>query len=803
MNSTSLSDLEDAPGSSSSVDRFLLEHGIRLSSNSVGDDKDSSFSIPQTTEHDAPLTLDDFSPALPSHLNSFSTHDDETSQIHQDAAYLRSLPREPVQSSPRAPSNATPHGHAREESSMGMAGSTTSTPSGRRHESSRTNSHMSEPRFGQSSVAPPSMDQDTPDNEWRPLNTLLAQHGFSPIELIPTSTGVIPKMDALFAVVHDLIVQLERRGQIIQDLVLDSDLHAKKHAKAETHLASHEMKITDVTEALERSQGEVQSLKTELMRATAKLESEQKAFKLQKSKLEQQLKISEHRVKAKEGLLERLQHKFQQVMDKEDVSKTRTREVFRTIQQRDPRKSSAADLKSLELIAMYETEREKMTAEIAQLRSQVQELCCDVRDKENVLLRQTGANGFTQRDAFVEKLEQARLEQEQSSRQLRHKEAIIQEKVNKIEIELRHSKDIIADLRDENANLILEVQSRPTIRDYKAIQRRVVLLERQLSDQKAAVQDAHTLEDLRKYMGTAELIHRDKVNAKLHLNRLTTLPKEACLDVIQDICRQLDLTDVTLIGPSVAKLISVVQAVPRMEKFIHGVCGCISQNGIVPLEIVTSTLTKWKNDLTHLAQLQSFTDKLHAILSRRSHDNVQDIQGPISHNRALHVVEELVAFETHFSHEREMYSLAITNVDQPDVLIHKMIQHFRHLFGVKSMEGVFPKINEVFLFVNEMNNALASIKESLGLARTVSVAHALNELRTALQKMTDPKRPPLAPDTHESYVVTGKSDVVGVAAVRQQHVTLTKLKQVLGAQTIDELVPRATRLMELLSVSGQ
>ncbi|RHY30024.1 hypothetical protein DYB32_004678 [Aphanomyces invadans] len=514
-------------------------------------------------------------------------------------------------------------------------------------------------------------------------------------------------MDALFAVVHDLIVQLERRGQIIQDLVLDSDLHAKKHAKAETHLASHEKKITDVTEALERSQGEVQSLKTELLRATAKLESEQKAFKLQKSKLEQQLKISEHRVKAKEGLLERLQHKFQQVMDKEDVSKTRTREVFRTIQQRDPRKSSAADLKSLELIAMYETEREKMTAEIAQLRSQVQELCCDVRDKENVLLRQTGANGFTQRDAFVEKLEQARLEQEQSSRQLRHKEAIIQEKVNKIEIELRHSKDIIADLRDENANLILEVQSRPTIRDYKAIQRRVVLLERQLSDQKAAVHDAHTLEDLRKYMGTAELIHRDKVNAKLHLNRLTTLPKEACLDV-----------------------------------------------------------------------------RAIAMESPASSPSLPS---------ALHVVEELVAFETHFSHEREMYSLAMTNVDVYEQGERIMIQHFRHLFGVKSMEGVFPKINEVFLFVNEMNNALASIKESLGLASNVSVAHALNELRTALQKMTDPKRPPLAPDTHESYVVTGKSDVVGVAAVRQQHVTLTKLKQVLGAQTIDELVPRATK----------
>ncbi|ETV66416.1 hypothetical protein, variant [Aphanomyces astaci] len=528
--------------------------------------------------------------------------------------------------------------------------------------------------------------------------------------------------------------------------------------------------------------------------------------------------MSEHRVKAKEALVDRLQVKLQQVTDKDAAAKSRTRHVFRDIHMREPRRTSAADVKALELIAMYEHDRDKMAGEIRSLQSQVQELCCDVRDKENVLLRQS-SNGLpkNREDAFVERLEAARLEQEQSARKLRQQEALIQDKVAKIDADLRASKQVVADLRDENANLHLEVQSRPSIRDYKATQRRVMLLERQLHDQQVAVTHANTLDDLRQYMGTAELIYRDKQNAKLHLNRLSTLPKEACLEVMQDICRQLDLTDVTMIGPSVAKLISVVHAVPRMEKFIRDVCACVQPSAAI--EKVVPTLTKWKQNLDQLESLQAYAAQINAALMKRTYENVEDSHttDPLSPKRALHVIDELVAFESHFLQERQMYSIAMTNVEkQPDVLVHKMIQHFRHLFGVKTMDGVFPKINEVFLFVNEMNNALASIKEALNLrkssivpcclqtqrnlpaATTASVTSTLQDLRTALQQ-TPSTRPT---NTSESYVVTSKSDVVGVAAVRQQHLTLTKLKQVLGAQSTDELVPRATRLMELLSLSS-
>ncbi|KAF0702998.1 Aste57867_7718 [Aphanomyces stellatus] len=540
---------------------------------------------------------------------------------------------------------------------------------------------------------------------------------------------------------------------------------------------------------LQRAQCEIDSLKVEIKNMSAKSDIDQKSFKIQKSKLEQQIKISEHRVKAKEILLDRLQQKFQQQVDKDECSKSKNKEIFRKIQQRDPKKANAADLKSMEIIGMYENERRKMHGEINLLRNQVQELCCEVRDKENMLARQHGDKKIVNHDAFVDRLEKARFEQETASRQLRQKESLIQEKIKQIEGELRQSKEVILQLREENANLHLEVESRPTIRDYKATQRRLLLLERQLSDQKLAMNEATDIEELRKYVGTAELIRRDKSNAKLQLNRLSTLPKDTCVEIIQDICRQLELTDVTLIGPSLSKMISVVQAVPRMEKIIRETCRCLSTASIIPLEKIIPTLCEWKRNLAELENLQKYAADSIQVLSTRS-QSIDSMAGPISHKRAIQIIKELVEFESHFMEERELYQLAMDNAQKhPDILVNRMVQHFRHLFGVKTMEGVFPKINEVFLYVNEMNNALGTIKSALGLASDISVTNSLNALKHALENVgSRPKK-----IESVNYVVTKDDEVAGGAQVRQQHMILKKLKHEMGAQSIEELIPRTKR----------
>jgi len=54
--------------------------------------------------------------------------------------------------------------------------------------------------------------------------------------------------------------------------------------------------------------------------------------------------------------------------------------------------------------------------------------------------------------------------------------------------------------------------------------------------------------------------------------------------------------------------------------------------------------------------------------------------------------------------------------------VNRVVLHFRYLFGVKQMERVFPKMNEVYLFVTEMN---AFVRELRGMFSVRNVATAI------------------------------------------------------------------------------
>jgi chromosome segregation ATPase len=307
--------------------------------------------------------------------------------------------------------------------------------------------------------------------------------------------------------------------------------------------------------------------------------------------------------------------------------------VFQQLQQRAPRKTNAADNQALEWIGLYETQREQMQREIDNLRSQVAALNGEVRDKENSLSRrsslsQAGSMHWSESvsegrhstrlldasDDMLQRLEGARRDQEQAAAKLRQREAIMVKKISDIEQELLTARDTISELKDENANLAMEAESRPSIRDYRLAQRRIHQLERQLSEQKLALEEANDIQELRKFMGTTELMERDRMNHRLHLNRLATLPKETLLEVVKEVCRVLNLTDITLISPSLQKLCNVVTAVPRMEQFIRDVCGFVYFNGDpdnqhetetrFELEQVLPTLQQWMVDRKKLYELE-------------------------------------------------------------------------------------------------------------------------------------------------------------------------------------------------------
>ncbi len=45
-------------------------------------------------------------------------------------------------------------------------------------------------------------------------------------------------------------------------------------------------------------------------------------------------------------------------------------------------------------------------------------------------------------------------------------------------------------------------------------------------------------------------------------------------------------------------------------------------------------------------------------------------------------------------------------LDRPEILVNRIIGHIQYLFEIKSLDGVLPRLNQVYLFVEEMRNFL-------------------------------------------------------------------------------------------------
>lgn len=75
-----------------------------------------------------------------------------------------------------------------------------------------------------------------------------------------------------------------------------------------------------------------------------------------------------------------------------------------------------------------------------------------------------------------------------------------------------------------------------------------------------------SLSDLRKHLSTTELIRRDKDIHRLRLNRLDHLPSPISKEILQDVCRELGVDDVSLVLPALRKVCSVVRTAPSLKR---------------------------------------------------------------------------------------------------------------------------------------------------------------------------------------------------------------------------------------------
>merc|ERR1712227_1045126 len=94
-------------------------------------------------------------------------------------------------------------------------------------------------------------------------------------------------------------------------------------------------------------------------------------------------------------------------------------------------------------------------------------------------------------------------------------------------------------------------------------------------------------------------------------------------------------------------------------------------------------------------------------------------------DKVLQSVRNLVHLELSILGQQQALQSADEKIRaHPELLVNQVLLHFQQLFNVRSMEGVLPKMNQIYVFNNEMANFLQLLRPVLGLSEKAST-HAI------------------------------------------------------------------------------
>jgi hypothetical protein len=330
----------------------------------------------------------------------------------------------------------------------------------------------------------------------------------------------------------------------------------------------------------------------------------------------------------------------------------------------------------------------------------------------------------------------------------------------------QHLKEKNFNLTRSMENLRLELGSRPTVKEFKDKLKEINELESQLRDVIVMRKESQEIKSWNKHISTHERILIDKKNYELKLWLLESLPKSIMKEILQGVCRELELNEVSDVVESIKKLKLVIKTVPRMERFISSVCNFVFERTIPThlegdpisrpvMEDVLPILKKWWRSCQEIIQLRNFREEVLFLVektsssistsssSRSRSPHLQSDEdmlpakkraSPLSSHEILFRIKSLIEFQKEiFTSSKNWESAERYLVERPEVVVNSILEHIQYLFGVNKLEGLIPKLNEIYLFTEEMSNFLISLRKILEM-KTAPDATVITEVYRIVQE---------------------------------------------------------------------
>ncbi|GLC33253.1 hypothetical protein PLESTM_000040900 [Pleodorina starrii] len=423
--------------------------------------------------------------------------------------------------------------------------------------------------------------------------------------------------------------------------------------------------------------------------------------------------------------------------------------------------AAARELRPVEIVGLYESRREAAEQELAAYRAEVRSLADQLREAQNhiAIKDRTGAwrtpTELADMQARIILLERrsADLQRELDRARLEAAEAARTAERRLAEVEYRATQ-----LKEDNEALVHELESRPTVQDNRTLKREVEILEKRLLQLKGSTAASGAGADAEggetalslavaakarnagNLMTTTQRMARDKALHRLGLRALEDWPKDVLVDLVQDVCIELDVRDATTLPAAVRKTLRVVGAVPRMEAFIGAVCDRVYVKGapFVPPHIdgttdpsrVLEVLQVWLGLLQEGAHLRGAMRAVVEALAARTEGMATPIHGP---GDVVASVRQLVEAEAVALTARESLAAASRHMaHDPEHLLSRLVSHFMRLFDCPSLEGVVPAINKLYVTLNEQRNFARALAAALDLPADAGPSACMARVREAV-----------------------------------------------------------------------
>ena len=575
------------------------------------------------------------------------------------------------------------------------------------------------------------------------LGKILRHNGFA-LHFVGNDNSA--KVNGILAAFYQVLNQYERRGKLIQEMLASNELSQRQEHRLEAKARKMRLERDEARRDLNMLSEKFEAKLSRSMDEKRNASEGRQKLGTEKVKMQSKLTHMEHIIRAREKEIDQLKNKLRDKVERDERRQKRDKVIYDKLRHKVSRQSSGSvsaivrELRAVEIVGIYESQREVLESELVALRTDLHETKSRLADKERYILNKdmagnwnTPAEGEILNSLAVS--ERAAADAVRNLAEIESKAAEAAKNAAKNLAEEQRKNEILA---EENASLILELESRPQVKDLQAAQRQIEMLERKMST--IQIENKENLpQDVKNQMSkaTSAKIRKDRKLFQLGLHKVQNLPHSVLVQIVQDACLKVELSDPTVLSQSLAKLLRIVAAVPRMERFVGAVCEVSLQDGInfIPKDIknmpepkdVPRILQHWLSELKKLHDLQLLHTGLVGELEHRS--SATKAKGKTTVG-IMSAVKEMIVAERAFHQMKATFDNASQIMkDNPEELLSKIVAHFQRLFSCKNLEGTFAAINQAYLALTESKNFLKALRNLIGLDRSAGINACLARVR--------------------------------------------------------------------------